>query len=469
MRSERTDDHAVLDIGSRVEMLVDEWLVAAKQGVALQLTPPVKREIVLELDRPWEGPASGYFSVLQEGERIRLYYRGYCPDADASEEQVACCAESNDGIRFARPDLGLYAFGGSSANNIVWRGNAAHNFAPFRDTNPAAAPEERYKALGGASSGNARDNQGVLYAFVSNDGFKWEIMQGDPVMTSGSFDSQNIAFWDERSRTYRCYSRYFSANGIRSIQSAESRDFRTWFDFRPNVYAEDAPEEHFYTNATVLCPGTNQYVAFPKRFFPARKKVPEHAGSGVSDAVFITSRDGVHWDRSFLEAWCRPGPDRRNWTQRSNMVAAGMVQTSPEEFSLYISEHYAWDDCRLRRVTVRRHGFASMHAGAGGGEFTTRPLRFAGNRLVLNYATSAAGSVRVELQDETGLPLPGYGLADMEPLYGDELDGVVQWKDGGDLSGLAGKPVKLRFVLRDADLYAIQFARGKSSPAVQKC
>ena len=99
------------------------------------------------------------------------------------------------------------------------------------------------------------------------------------------------------------------------------------------------------------------------RFVPERKKVAEMNESGVSDAVFMSSRDGENWDRTHLESWLRPGTDQRNWTHRSNMPAWGIVQTSPDEFSMYVSEHYAWPDNRLRRVTVRRHGFSSAHAG----------------------------------------------------------------------------------------------------------
>src|SRR5204862_2023166 len=121
-------------------------------------------------------------------------------------------------------------------------------------------------------------------------------------------------------------------------------------------------------------------------------------------AVFLSSRDGVNLDRTFLEAWVRPGLDERNWTQRSNMPAWGIVQLDPGEFSMYISEHYEWPDNRLRRITVRRHGFASVHAGASGGEFITRPVTFTGKNLILNYATSAAGIIQVEIQDEQGKP-----------------------------------------------------------------
>jgi hypothetical protein len=233
-----------------------------------------------------------------------------------------------------------------------------------------------------------------------------------------------------------------------------------WDEPQPNHYADGVPKAHFYTNATFPCPGApHHYLAFPMRFIPERKKVAEMKEGGVSDAMFMSSRDGQNWDRSHLESWLRPGTDQRNWTHRSNMPAWGIVQTSPDEFSMYISEHYGWPDNRLRRITVRRHGFSSAHAGAGGGEFTTRSLIFSGDKLVLNYATSAAGSIAVEVQDESGKPLPGYALADMKPLYGDELDAAISWKSKQNVSGIAGKPVRLHFAMRDADIFSIRTAK----------
>ena len=64
--------------------------------------------------------------------------------------------------------------------------------------------------------------------------------------------------------------------------------------------------------------------------------------------------------------------------------------------------------------------------------------------------------MQVEVQDETGHPLPGFALADMPPLFGDELDAVVKWKSGSDLSALKGKPVRFRFMMKDADVFALR-------------
>jgi len=87
----------------------------------------------------------------------------------------------------------------------------------------------------------------------------------------------------------------------------------------------------------------------------------------------------------------------------------------------------------------------------------TKPVVFSGKELTINYATSAAGTVLVEIQDEAGQPIPGYSLADCPEIFGDHIERVVSWNDGTDVSTLAGRSVRLRFVLQDADLYSIQF------------
>jgi hypothetical protein len=75
----------------------------------------------------------------------------------------------------------------------------------------------------------------------------------------------------------------------------------------------------------------------------------------------------------------------------------------------------------------------------------------------VNLATQPGGSVRVELQDAAGKPIPGFALANCKPLDGDHIAHDARWRNASDLSELTGKPIRLRFVIRDADLYSFQF------------
>lgn len=245
---------------------------------------------------------------------------------------------------------------------------------------------------------------------------------------------------------------------------AFSEDFLDWTKPEWVDYPDEI--EHLYTNQ--IAPygrAPHILLGFPKRFMPSRKAVEEIKKAGVSDIVLMTSRDGRRF-RRWREAFLRPGLQRERWVHRNNMVAWGLVATKPstpgaiDELSLYSMEGSGHGDlCRMRRFTVRLDGFVSIQAPLAGGELLTKLLAFDGRRMVINFSTSAAGSIRVEIQDAQGQPIPGYTLADCPEIYGDRIEQVLAWKEDQDVGQLAGKPVRLRFVLKDADLYAVQFAQ----------
>jgi len=460
----------VLDIGSRRELFVDRYLIDRMTGTQLRLGQPVDTGAVLHFDKPWEGSFCGYVTVIKDGGRYRMYYRGI-PEAgqDGNNGEVTCYAESADGIRWTKPDLGIYEIRGTRQNNVILANDApfSHNFSPLLDTRPGVPAEERFKALAGVS-------QTGLVAFVSGDGVHWRKLRSEaviPKLDAFAFDSQNQAFWSETEQQYVCYFRTWKkVDGVnyRWISRTTSRDFLTWT--KPvEMNFGDAPAEHIYTNQTSpYYRAPHLGIGLCARFLPGRQVLTAEQARAVgvdpgyfkdcSDAVLISTRGGDRYDRTFLEAFIRPGLGLENWVSRSNYPALNVIPTSEREMSLYVQSNYGQPTAYLRRYKLRPDGFASINAGYQGGEWVTKPLRFAGKHLTLNYSTSAPGSVRVEIQDEGGQPLPGYSLADAQELIGDELDRVVAWKNGSDVGALAGRTVKLRFVMKDADHYAIRFA-----------
>ncbi|MGQ9540713.1 MAG: hypothetical protein ACUVTY_06425 [Armatimonadota bacterium] len=362
-------------------------------------------------------------------------------------------AESTDGIHWERPSVELHEFRGTRQNNIVWIGKESHNFAPFVDENPRCELRARYKALG--------INEGALMALESPDGIRWRYMQESPVITEGAFDSLNLAFWDTARGKYLEYHRGFR-NGVRDVMTCESDDFVHWSRAR-FVDWGDAPAEHMYTNAIrPYFRNPRILLGFPMRFVPNRAKSPDDPYPALSDAVLIVSRDGYHFKR-WLEAFQRPGPQQERWVNRNNMPAWGLLLTRsgmqgcPDEISFYSTEYYYLPSqpVRLRRFTLRLDGFVSVNAPYSGGEVLTRPLTLQGDRLQINYATSAVGSVQVEVTDPRGNPIRGFTADDCPEIYGDELEAEVKWKKA-DLRNLRNRNVRLRFLLRDADLYAFR-------------
>jgi hypothetical protein len=451
-----------IDLGSRRELFVDPFLVDRLTDAALVLERPRDEGVVLRFDRPWEGRFCGYATVLRDGPRFRLYYRGL-PGAggDGSDAEVTCYAESPDGVTWTKPDLGLFAVGGSRANNAVLAGQApfSHNFCPMIDPRKDVPADERYKALAGTGPGG-------LSAFVSADGLRWRKLRDQAVFTKGAFDSQNVPFWSEHEGCYVCYFRVFE-KGVRRIARTTSKDFVSWAEPALMGYG-DRPVEHLYTNQTSpYFRAPHLYVGIAARFFPGRQVLTEEQARAInvdpgyfkdcSDAVLLTTRGGDRYDRTFMEGFLTPGIGPENWVSRTNYPALNVVQTGPHKMSFYANQNYGQPTSHLRRYSLRLDGFAAVAAPYAGGELRTKPLTFAGKELVLNFATSAAGGIRVEVQDAAGKPLPGFTLAEAVETIGNEIDRAVRWKAGGDVSALAGKPVRLRFAMHDARLYALQF------------
>lgn len=454
-----TAAQSALDIGSRLEPLVDDFLIEKLTGGARHVMhTPESREIALDHNTPWEGNTCTYHTVFQDGDTYRMYYRGAHVD-DATQktthDQVFCYAESTDGIHWTRPELGMHEFQGSRKNNICWVGPIGeHNFAPFRDRNPNAAPEMKYRAVGSGTQGFRG-----LFAFHSSDAIHWKQTRKDAIITDGAFDSLNLAFYDPHRKLYVDYHRK-GRGGIRDIMTCTSPDFLNWTQPEFLEYGS-APKEHLYTNAiTTYDRAPHILIGLPKRYVPNRNP-SGHPQGGVSDCLLMTSRDGKNFRRSD-GAFVRPGPEPSRWVNRNNLAAWGIVATrsnfpsAPKELSIYTSEgYYRGPSCRLRRHSLRVDGFYSVQAPRGGGELVTRPFRFAGSDLILNYATSAAGSIRVEVQDESGRALPRFALEQSPEIFGDEVEKRVRL--GSGLAALTGQVIRLRFALSDADLYSLRF------------
>jgi hypothetical protein len=431
-------------IGKRTQPMVDDYLIDRIVGSAkLAAQNPTPREVVLTADKPWEGNTSAYYTVFRDGDKFRMYYRGHHFDEKTKKpahREVTCYAESNDGVHFTKPDLGLFEYEGSTQNNIVWNGPGCHNFTPFLDENPAADPNSRYKAVTFIKGG--------LLALGSPDGIHWKQLAEKPVITKGIFDSQNLVFWDTNIKKYREYHRALRG-GVRDIMTATSDNFLNWPEPQFLDYPDSAPE-HLYTNTVSPYPGIPEIlVGFPTRFLPKTEQ---------TEPIFMVSRDGLTFER-YRDAVIPPTATANRDGNRSNYMAWGLVQIpSDKDWSVYAKEaYYAGAGSRLRRFTYRPDGLAAVTADEKGGEVITRPVQFTGSKLMLNYRAAPKGSIRVELQDADGQPIGQFTAADSQRLTSDSRDVIATWASGTDLASLANKSVRLRFVLNNAELFAFRF------------
>ena len=215
-------------IGSRLELMVDDYLIERMNGgVRLHLHRPTMRKVAMVTDKPWEGNACLYRSVFQDGGLYRMYYGVHQYNVsdgamNSPHPPFLCYAESSDGIHWTKPELGLVEFGGSARNNIILANDSvdgvgidAAHVAVFKDENPDRRPDEKYKAV------VVGDKWRGLFVLKSPDGIHFSLMNDDPIITVGAFDSQNLAFWDSVRGEYRAYHRGFR-DKVRDILTATS-------------------------------------------------------------------------------------------------------------------------------------------------------------------------------------------------------------------------------------------------------
>jgi len=242
-----------LDIGSRLELFVDDYLIDSMTGeVDLKLHTPSSAGRVLDFYKPWEGTTCFYVSVVHGEGLYRMYYRGHSLPSEIApslvtpgetvvpeHKEVTCYAESRDGRIWTKPSLGIVEFQGSKDNNIIWDGFGSLNFMVFRDTNPATPAEQRYKAL---ATGKPNRPQKRVVGMVSADGIHWKPIREKALLTQRPTDNGGDGFlWDRVRGEYVAYLRVWYPSRwqdpknrrrptIRAIGRATSPDFLNWSD-----------------------------------------------------------------------------------------------------------------------------------------------------------------------------------------------------------------------------------------------
>jgi len=141
------DKNTFLNIGSRLELFCDDYLLDLSRTTAQQkLHTPIRHETVMVHDEPWEGNTSCYYNFFYDDEFgiYRMYYKAGQTYADSPTIKIHpssqfMYAESHDGIHWTKPNLGLWG-----DTNIVTRDLNIDNFYVFKDENPKCSPQEKY-------------------------------------------------------------------------------------------------------------------------------------------------------------------------------------------------------------------------------------------------------------------------------------------------------------------------------------
>ncbi len=477
----------VLDVGNEKQLFLDGALIDSEKDVSLRTHKPVRDgRVLIEPDRPWEDRIGSYSCVLKEDGKIRIWY-----DCRQGDEIRLAYAESEDGIHFTKPEIGLHEVDGSKANNIVLPGPRIAGGAVWRD--PNAQPEHRYKTQTKVYP------SGELHMHSSPDGIHWKHYATPDI---GDKDTQSVIFWDPHHSCYLLYTRkwvqmeerseeisrqWHNAYRYRTVRRLESQDLRCWENERIVMEPDEIdravhdmptprPPVDFYGAGVFPYEGADRtYLMFLQTFWHWVKWDKEGLGPSSIDVQLAASRDGKKFHRlgnrrPFMEL----GPEGR-FDSRFVWAMPRPVRMGDELWIYYVGlnrEHGPSGDLDpvagrqlsgIGRAVLRLDGFVSVSGDYGGGWFTTPPLRFEGNRLEINADAGGGGSLEVELLDMKGDPIRGFTREESIPVTYNSVRLPVQWDGQPDLGSLAGSAVRIRFFVTNADLYAFQF-RDSTAP-----
>ncbi|HUH04436.1 MAG TPA: hypothetical protein VML75_20715 [Kofleriaceae bacterium] len=526
------------DIGSRPQLALDHDLWESVGGATERLYQVAKHPVpVLAPEAPWEGPGRGalwgplHAERHAETGRVRLWYQSFDLYPGRGSNMGTRClsiAESDDGVHFERPALGLTEWEGSTNNNMyaMRRGPyaplvAAHSHGTIDSLaiDPAEDPAYRYKAVTWMGRDGMRyGRHGVAF---SPDGLRWREYEGNPVsrfkdagdVASGAslrdwFDPQNSGPYP--ASKYALFPKMLVRRGRwsrRSFAVMFSDDSApipfTQFDDpklslttdeRDDDMAEerlagardillyDEPEDHRCEFYGVQVFRRGDVLLGLLWVYDASYEM-SRMGTGNQYAIvevqLVASRDGIHWRRvgNRRPVIPRGAPDAFD----SHMIFyhALPIAVGDEWWIYYVGfneghtarscytdalrETYWADVARGTRHLpsiglgkVRQEGFASLAAGTEGATLVTRPLRMTGGELRLNAAVRPGGEIRVEVRDEAGNAIDGFGAPDCAAIRADGVRLPVRWGDRLGDPAWSRRDVRLAFSLQDAELFAFQ-------------
>jgi hypothetical protein len=471
---------AVVDVGSHKQLFIDNRFIESSRGVTLTMNSPRQDgKVLITADQPWEKDSRVcvYSSVIKEDGKVRVWYDLLRPTGSGpyDHERRVCYAESEDGLHFTKPELGLHEVDGSTANNVVLPG-VIGGCAVWID--PNAAPKDRYKTQTKVYP------SGRLQMHGSPDGLRWRLF-AELNPGPGGWDTQSVVFWDARISRYVLYTRYWFRKepreaSYRTVRRLESDDLRQWENQSIAIQADQIDLSTYHTTseqpavdyygADVFCydEAEDVYIMLAQAYWHWQKHPRKGSGPATFDVRLAVSRDGKSFQRAGnRKAFLPTGPDGR-FDSRMVWAMPDPIRMGDELWIYYAganSDHAGNVDAAsngeeltgISRAVLRLDGFVSADAEYTGGELTTPLIRFAGKRLELNVNTGAGGSVLVELLDEKDQPIEGYSKSDAVSVNGNSVRGPVRWNTGDDVSRLAGQSLRIRFHMRDCKLYAFQF------------
>lgn len=304
----------------------------------------------------------------------------------------------------------------------------------------------------------------------SQDGFRFDV-DVDTRWIDYLSDTGNPTIYDPVIDQYRIFCR--PRFGDRRVAMLLSPDLET-FDEPTVVLQPDALDplnREFYGHEPIHLDG--MYVAIYAIYDTEPREIEAPAKmQGTSQTCVAYSYNGQNWYRAHREPFLAR-------TEAGSMFGGSVYPSvpmrTPDNRLIFHCmgngvDHGAHDDdipeerqtpetmWKTYQYDMRLDGWTYLRTRARYGRIQTKSMILAGGEMSMNVRTAPTGGARVAVLDyQTMEPIPHYALDDCVELYGDEVSGVVRWKERDNLNELKERPVILEVEVREGELYALRF------------
>ena len=492
--------------GQMKYLFIDDFHLERLDNLARKLHQPEKFPgyAVVRPEHRWENQTCQLRNTPVWDGEAGCYKMAYCGKGEALDPELVvdrtgampktalmCYATSNDGIHWDKPEMGMHDYPGltwdgkriGTRNNVIY---PCPSLFAVLDPNEED-PGRRFKGM------VYRDR--ALHPVASADHVHWEDLGYPP---SSSADQSHFTL-DAEKGLFIATVKHRGPYG-RSWYLTTSEDFRNWSEQELVFHADQVDQENghrrlrrFFEDSAYLTPVYNRpeewrtdvynfpvfpyegiYLGLPVLQHWSGKHAPLYENVDSRKSVELTSsRDLRNWERvanraPFLEL---SGLEDGGVYDTGQIVTSNGPLVRGDQLLFYYSgirsrsatpaeeqNHAGLDQGAICMARLRLDGFVSLKGGAEPGSLLTRAVEITGSELRIN-ADSWRGQVRTEIVDpEEDRPLPGFSLEESVPLEADRVDAAVRWKGAGDLGALRGRTVRIRFSMRQAELYAFWFA-----------
>lgn len=423
----------------------DRWLVERF------IVPPQRyaNNPVVTREFPWEGTGphlGGSVLVDPEDGLFKMWYTVWNKEAYYNHLPFSynvCYAESDDGLQWRKPKLGVFEYESERENNCIKLGlDKTQNIDVCLNPIPDKIPG-KFLAI--------HNQKGGVFVSTSDDGKSFRIVWDRPAIAYHSDTHNNFVYDDVRNRwLLYCRPRAYAGYHKRRVSLQKSTDLEHWTHERTILVPAENEIPEYY-GMTVFRHGD---------LFFGMLQIYDRL-TGYMHTELAWSGDGKDWEQIPTHPVFFDRGPQGSWDAGMVLVGESPVSHDDELWFYYGGfplDHNTKEEnvggiglmiCERDRLIGVRPNSAEP------GYLLTRPIaRKEEMHLTVNAVIE--NELRAELRTDHNKPITGFTLDECDPIQDSGFAMEITWK-GNSLNAVPEQEFRILFRLDSAQLFTFDF------------